>query len=344
MSELVHKGSWVDRLIDWIDRLPGPVALFYLAAYLVATLAAHIALWLDGIVDPGTIDPEWIANPIWGVLSLIWIHYLKHVTRRALNDFEPILHDKPGEFAALEDRMLYLPRRLSFWLSIVAAGLLTAGVVSDPAIVYEGLNHPIAFALVPPIMIFAYTVATLTVAYTIGLLRAVTQAFRVVTTVDVIHPRPLFALTNITVQSGLLWILVVNLSVASLVFIENSGGSTRLVDLSFSTVGLVIAIASFLLPLRGIHRRLDEAKAALIEENAAAVNRTRIKLYAALDRDDHTEVDSIDKGLTSLLRLRDELRGIKTWPWKPGTLRTFASAVVLPILVWSTQQMLTRFV
>ena len=33
-ASLPYPPSWVDRLMAWIDRLPGPPWLFYLAAFL----------------------------------------------------------------------------------------------------------------------------------------------------------------------------------------------------------------------------------------------------------------------------------------------------------------------
>lgn len=42
---LLYAPSWVDRLLDWIDRLPIPAWAFYLAVYLLAALGLHISNW-----------------------------------------------------------------------------------------------------------------------------------------------------------------------------------------------------------------------------------------------------------------------------------------------------------
>ena len=44
-------------------------------------------------------------------------------------------------------------------------------------------------------------------------------------------------------------------------------------------------------------------------------------------------------------RLAEELRiiqGASTWPWSPTTLRAFLTAVLLPMFLWATQQVLSR--
>lgn len=343
MTDRPYQPSFVDRLIDWIDRLPGPAPAFYLVGYLIVEVVLHVGLWIDGAFEVGTIDPEWALNGVWVWLSLMWIHYLESVARRSLEGFAPLLKDKPSEYEALRYRMLEMPARPVLWMTLIAATLLGIGVATDPAIVYEGLSHPIAIVLLAPIMIFAYSVSTALVYFTVRLLRSVTYAYSLVDDVNVVHQRPLYAFSNLTMQSGFMWLFVANLTMASILFVEEEAGGLRIVDYSFVAVGVVIAFAAFILPLRGIHRRLGEAKNDLIEENAAAVERTRLKLYAALDREDHPEVESFDRGLSSLFRLKEELHDIQTWPWRPGTLRTFMTAVVLPLLIWVAQQFLTDY-
>ena len=46
--------------------------------------------------------------------------------------------------------------------------------------------------------------------------------------------------------------------------------------------------------------------------------------------------------IQAILELRREIGAISTWPWGPGTLRTFVTALLVPILLWISQQILER--
>ena len=46
--------SWIDRMIRWIDRLPGPPWLFYLTSTLALTVLITVVMWIDGSVPFGS--------------------------------------------------------------------------------------------------------------------------------------------------------------------------------------------------------------------------------------------------------------------------------------------------
>ncbi|RJP48499.1 MAG: hypothetical protein C4583_14125 [Anaerolineaceae bacterium] len=54
--------SFVDRLMAWIERLPGPAWAFYVLATLLFVALGHGLRWLDGSLQPGTFDPLKFAN------------------------------------------------------------------------------------------------------------------------------------------------------------------------------------------------------------------------------------------------------------------------------------------
>jgi hypothetical protein len=47
--------------------------------------------------------------------------------------------------------------------------------------------------------------------------------------------------------------------------------------------------------------------------------------------------------IQALMEFRTELKGVSTWPWSPGTLRNFITALLLPIVLWGLQQVITRY-
>jgi len=246
------KPSWVDRLIDWIDRLPSPAWVFYLVMYVVAASMLHAAIWIDPVVPVGTLSTTWMVNAIWAVLSVVFIDYLKVAVGRSLDKFAPLVADKPTEFAALRHRMTEMPARPVFWMTVITGLAIVAGIASDPAFAYEGLSHPVSYVLAVSLMVFSYCFTPVVLYLSIRLLASVTRAYGLLDEVDVLSQRPLYAFSRLTLQAGLLWLVIVNLGIGTMVFVGDAGDAQeRAISIGFTALGIVIAFTSFLYPLRG---------------------------------------------------------------------------------------------
>ncbi len=333
-----YRPSWVDRLIAQIDRLPFPKWIFYVGLYVVGSLMQHTTMWLDGELPVGELDRAWLANTVWVALPLGWIHYLGRLARRGLDRFAPVVSDRPREYAEARYRMLTMPARPVLLMTVVTAAALAIGIAFDSTV-----QHPASYALGFPVMMLAFGLVPVLVYFTVRLLRSVKSIYDLVERVPLLHQRPLFALSNLTMQAGLLWVLVSNANLASAIFLEDTstGGDWAIVG-SFSVIAIIAAFALFLVPLRGIHQRLEDARTELIDENAAVIESTRAKLYRAIADDRLEDATRVDSVMSGLLRARDELRAIPTWPWRPGTLRRFTSVVVTPMALWAIQQVLAN--
>lgn len=328
----------MDRLIDWIDRLPGPSALFYIALYLVAVAAVHVAQWVDGVLSGGRLSGELFAVGLWFVLGLGMVHVFERATGSALEAFEPAFEERTESFADLRFRMTEMPARTVLVLTIVVALGLGAAVLSQPGNVYAGLEHPVSVSIMVLFTSIAYGFAAVLFYVVARTLVMVRSAYRDLPSVDPLRQRPLYALSNLTMKVGLFLLVIANVNLGTHFLAAEPEAVSP--DLVLGLAGLVMAITAFVLPLWGVHSRLQEAKAVLLEESAATVDGIRIRLYGALENDDHDRVDALGRGLSSVVTIEERLRDIATWPWQPGTFRNFLTAVVLPILVWSTQQVL----
>ena len=83
--------SWVNVLIGWIERLPGPAWAFYLLLLFPAVVMANAQNWLSGLAPAGQFT---FAQSFWGIMlpGLLWlIHYLDGVARTAFEAFRPAL-------------------------------------------------------------------------------------------------------------------------------------------------------------------------------------------------------------------------------------------------------------
>ncbi|MEW5992130.1 MAG: hypothetical protein AB1736_12395 [Chloroflexota bacterium] len=83
--------SPLDRLYDWIESLPIPVWLAYVALALPAALLASSAQWLSGLRQFPDPEPTQVA---WGVITIVLLaapHRLRFVARSAFEQFRPAL-------------------------------------------------------------------------------------------------------------------------------------------------------------------------------------------------------------------------------------------------------------
>jgi len=98
----------------------------------------------------------------------------------------------------------------------------------------------------------------------------------------------------------------------------------------------------FLLPLLGIRARLMTAKEEATLRNNQLINRGFAELQRKVERGSVEEINRIRAANSALLEYRHELSKISTWPWDPATLRTFITALLVPMTTWVVQQLLLR--
>jgi hypothetical protein len=105
-----------------------------------------------------------------------------------------------------------------------------------------------------------------------------------------------------------------------------------------------IAIAFFVLPLRGMHGRLAAEKGRLLGDANARLLLVVDRIHRMVDADDLTRADQLQKTEQALLAERDLYLHISTWPWSTGTFRGLLSAVMLPIFIGVVLRLATRFI
>jgi hypothetical protein len=339
-----YKPSWVDRLIRLVDRRRWSKLAFYPLLLLAAELLLHAAVWIDGVRDFGQVHGSMAVNALLVLVPFGFIHSLEVAARRSLDSFRLAIADKPEELTAIRYRMTEMPARPVMWITLISAAITIAGIASGDISVYDGISSPVSYLLAGLAVAFVYSLGPVLFYFVYRMLRTVSKAYELVDEVNLLDQRPLYALSRLSMLAGVLWLVVVNFDIVLGIFDPQEVTTTETVTNLIGTgIGILLAFALFLLPLVGIHRRLRQAKYDLIQQNSRAIDRLRMRLYEAVDADDVERSEKLDRGLNSLFRLRDELEKVPTWPWRPGSFRTFLTAVLLPIVVWVTQEILTEF-
>ena len=328
--------SWVDRFQGWLYRLPIPIWLSVLLIYLLAVLSFHVALWLDGAVPFGALDGESVFNGVWAILGISFLLALNSLANRAIDKFSVLIPRKNVELENLRYQMTTVPARFALGLTVLIAIVMMAAAYFDPT--FLGVSAPVSIALFLFFVIFSYSFAPIMLYQGFRQLVLVTQAYRLVNEINLFRLQPLYAFAGLTMTSSLFWILVLNLN-----FLGNASETSTadfLLSMIFNAPFVALAFVTFIVPLWGIHRRIQNRKEQALAENGLQIERAHQTLYRNLNRNDYKKGSDIEKSLASLYKMREQIEKIPTWPWNPGTFRNFLSAVFLPMGLWLTQRYL----
>ncbi len=331
-----YQPSWVDATIDWVSSLKIPPVLFYVLLYLVSVFVINLTLWLEGYQDWWVWHNYVFFDVIWLPLALGYIHFMERVARRSIEDIRPVLGLSASEFDAVRYRFVTLP----FWpvLIITLLGLSVGLYFSFQS---RSLDMP-STVLWSFISSQGYTFLPLWLYVAYRHVSQIDSLYKRVTKLNLFNLQPLYGLARVAMVVGIFLLLVVNINF----FNETYYGSitqTPETTYQITVAGIAAAVAVFVIPVLGIHRKIEKDKNTLLAENAEQINSLRNEIQKDMEGRNFKNIDGLEKGLSALLKVRESVGAIPTWPWSPGTFRSFASAIVLPIIVWLLQRILTPF-
>ena len=334
--------SWVDRFTDWLDSLPMPNWLLITLVYVIAVLSFHIGVWIDGVTPFGEIDDYWLVNGIWAVIGVSFLLVLDQTANKAIDKFAVLVPKKKAELESLRYQMTTIPAGVALALTLVIAIVLAVALYFDPSFAYVGISSPISYFIFYVLVVFSYSFAPLMLYQGFRQLGLVVKTYRLVDQINLFHLQPLYAFSGLTMTSSFFWVVLLNLNLFS-----NLEASSSATDVILSWIinapYILLAFVTFIVPLWGIHRRIQNRKEAAIEENGIQIEKAHQILYRLLNKADYKQTADMEKSLASLYKMREQIEKVPTWPWNPGTLRGFLSAVFLPLGIWLTQQILSRF-
>ena len=333
--------SWVNVLIDAIQRLPGPSWLAYAVAFVPTFLLVASTDWLSG-ARPGTFNAEQIewAGALVGSIGLI--HYLDGVARSSLEEFSSTLDVSRETVRRLEYEMTTIPAGPALVLVVLGTLRTAEGFLFEPA--SEGIVgwQPLALAIRAPLEALV-TILLLTLVYhSIRQLRLVVRIHNMPARVNLFRPAPLYAFSRLTSRTAI--------GLVPLVIPYSSTYSRASTPLEFATSSaisgliLVVAALAFTVPLVGMHRRMTTEKKRLMGEVGERVEALIDELHGAVDRHDLSLADGQSKQLGSLIAERELVSHLSTWPWQAGTVGAVASAIILPVVLAFITRLLGRIV
>jgi len=349
-----YRTSIVDAVVAALERLPGPSWLAYLG--LAGLSVGYIAL--EGLAGnfPWTADSLGrLGYAFFFVYPLAAYHYLSSGARQAWDDFRPAT-DLGG--AAAERMRLELSTTPFRPVAVIFALVAVVNVVSYAAFPTELdlAGRPITHIALRAVSesLWVAPMAIVLIYLVFRQLRLVARLHSSVRRVDLLRPGPMHALSQLTSRSAIALVVFAVYSGIPLPGITEPAWIGTLV--AFVAPMLLLALAAFFVPLRGLNRLLLREKGRMLDEVGLRIHAAAEALHRTVDveaanEDDHersrasqTRVDALNKALTSLFQERDVIRRLSTWPWDGGTVRAVASAVALPIVLFLITRVLDRFI
>jgi hypothetical protein len=336
--------SWVDRLLGWVDRLPGPVWVFYLGAMVGVSLIRHAFRWIDGTIPAGSLDLSLATEAPFLVFTLVAQHYLNATARRALQEFRPALQLDESEYATLEYKLTHDPARAWLIAGLLAAVLGLLYLMSMPAAFgVSSRTSLVTYLLTASHTMLISALFFVFVYHILRQLRLVAAIHAMAKYINLFQLSPVYAFSSLTARTGLVMLLYINYNYLLYFYLIVPG--TRPGPVEYLALGFMflVALACFVLPLNGIHQRLMEEQSRLLAEANRRFELTISALHQQVDEGQYGGMLGLQNALGGLRAEREMIERISTWPWRPETLRGFLSAVGLPILLYLATRLLGRF-
>lgn len=331
--------SWIDRLIVQINRLPGPMWLFYALCVLVIAFLINVFIWLAGIEEVGSIDP---ANSSFAFFVFYWIalyQYLTGIGSRSLKTFRPLLDADDSEFDRIDYELGTLPRRHGLWAIPIGLGFAALEILGETA-PYGDFGPQTIPLYAFDIALTSFVVSTFycLIIRSIRQLRIVWKLNAQATNINLLKLDPAHAFSALTARTGIGVIVVLIYG-----YIVDPPDFTSFLDISVDVGVALVAIAIFVLPVMGIRDRLVKEKQRALDENSDMLQVAIDSLHSKVEERDFAEFAGSESAINALIRERELLEKIPTWPWDPRTIRGFGSALLLPIFIWVVTRLLERF-
>jgi hypothetical protein len=338
--------SWIDRLTERLENLPGPAWVFYLFALGMGMLLGNAAFWIDGSMTFGAFDRGASLFVFYGIWWISLYHYLTGHASRALETFRPLLELTDSAIQDLDLELRTLPRNwgsLALILGIVLGiSEFTGDLSASIGPLAEQIQTVLPQGFFTVVGIFFIACFFALVFRSIRQLRLVSRLHEQATNIDLFSLGPAHAFSGLTGRTGLGLILLLILISIPAPWETTASFSVSAFDV-FAYAGLaVLAIVVFAVPLEGMRDRLiREKKQALAEVEALYLTASN-RLFGDV-RDEHYEdMTNTKDALRALLDHHDRLDKVSTWPWNPGTIRGFSSALLLPIFLLLVAQFIER--
>jgi hypothetical protein len=335
-----YNPSWIDRLTNWIARLPGPGWGYYAGLGVILLFIQTSAPWFEGIIPVGTFLPIhiFLAAAIAFIAGII--PYFDDRARAALKMIKPALTIHDAEYQKLTYQLTHLPALKTILASILTLifVFVTEWIGGGAYYIEDLVNYPLSAGISRGIYLVCWWFFGAFIYHTIHQLGLINRIYTQHTHIDLFQMRPLYGFSNLTALTASSLVLLPY----GFLYINPEVELTNPVVLSNYLIISTIALATFLLPQLGIHRLQQDEKEHLVKEVNKRYKATMGELLKCVDGGEYESTADLIATMNALTNERKNINGISTWPWQPETFRWLFTAMVLPLLLWLAQYFLGR--
>jgi hypothetical protein len=103
---------------------------------------------------------------------------------------------------------------------------------------------------------------------------------------------------------------------------------------------LLLAAATFVVPLWGAHRLIAEEQERTEARIGASLERLAGEFQEQVERSELDGIAALKGAIEGTTLLRDQVRAVSTWPWQLSTLSGVVSALLAPLVIWLVTRVL----
>ena len=151
--------------------------------------------------------------------------------------------------------------------------------------------------------------------------------------INLLHLEPAHAFARLTAGAG--GGLILLMVMGNLYNPELSTGVNLIGTLLMVLFGIIIFVA----PLIGMRSRLVQEKVQRLKEISELLEWTIGQIHDKV-RNKDLDISEARSTMGTLIEEKVLIEKVSTWPWNPGTIRGFASTLILPILMWFVNRFL----
>jgi len=269
-----------------------------------------------------------IYNALAVPYSLALIHLLDNQAVTALNSMRPTLEIPEPDFSQVKYRLSTMPSGVTLVVGLsFAAFLVLSERLGNVPIRYVALDDLPVFTIVYHLIDKSTAfVAGGFVYHSIAQLRLVNAIYCTHARINLFDIKPLYAFSKLTASTalGLLvtvygWMLINPELLAAPLGVAGTVAFT------------ILAVAVFVWPLLGAHRLMAMEKERMLHELELQFEAVFARFNQRLRDDDYSSMEALSGTIASLEIQQRKVVAIPTWPWRPETVRSVLTAIVLPL-------------
>lgn len=327
----------ISSILAWAARQPGGGWWIFIPFAAALFAWGQVIEWVVGRVPVGTLDLNLLVLGPYGPYVLLGLGLGLRIAHRALEAFWPATGWPDTERAAWAERFAATPLRAEVAALLVGsiAGVASLVVAID-SLAGTGPHRIAMLVAYLPQFLAGYGLSAVGGLITVRWLLLVSRIHREATAIDILDRVPIYAFSRLTFVVGISYLVVAYYSLT----VNAASQAGNLASLGAIGATILVASASFVVPMWGIHGRLVQEKEELLRDAERRASALAVELYARIDAGKYDSTAVINSSLTGVSALRERIERLPTWPWPPQVLRGFVSALILPVVIF----ILTRVV